>query len=79
MLEAAGYDGFQVAQATVAGRDGARLDCAKHDAGRVSVLREYFVVHGDVRFVLGCQSFIPDEDDALFTAIAERFEVLGQV
>lgn len=75
-LEAAGYGAFLVARSAVAGRDGARLDCAKHDAGRVSALREYFVAHDDVRFVLGCHSFIPDEDDALFTAMAERFEIL---
>ena len=42
-----------------------------------SALREYFVVHDDVRFILGCQSFNPGEDDALFTAMAERFEILG--
>jgi hypothetical protein len=77
VLEAAGYADFRVAQARVAGRAGARLDCAKHDTGRTSALREYFVVHDDVRFVLGCHSFVPDEDDALFAAMAERFEILA--
>ena len=33
-------------------------------------------MHDDVRFILGCQSFNPGEDDALFTAMAERFEIL---
>jgi hypothetical protein len=55
----------------------ARLDCAKHDAGRTSALREYFVAHDDAPFVLGCHSFMPEEDDDLFAAIAERFEILG--
>lgn len=75
-LAAAGYAGFQITQAQVAGRAGARLDCEQHDAGRTHTLREYFVVHNDVRFVLGCRSFTPDEDDALFAAMAERFEIL---
>lgn len=75
-LEAAGYADFHVAQAQVAGRSGARLDCAKRDAGRISALREYFVVHEDVRFVLGCQTFMPEEDDEMFAAVAERFEIL---
>jgi hypothetical protein len=30
-----------------------------------------------VRFVLGCGSYVPDEDDSLFTALAERFEILS--
>jgi hypothetical protein len=76
-LEAAGYADFLVTRARVAGWAGARLDCAKHDAGRTSALREYFVAHDDVRFVLGCHSFVPDEDDALFAEMAERFEILG--
>jgi hypothetical protein len=28
-------------------------------------------------FVLGCGSSVPDEDDALFAQMAERFEFLG--
>jgi len=31
----------------------------------------------DSLFVLGCGSSVPDEDDALFTQMAERFELLG--
>ena len=31
----------------------------------------------DSHFVIGCGSSVPDEDDALFTQIAERFEFLS--
>jgi hypothetical protein len=40
-------------------------------------VREYPVVRDDVRFVLGRHSFAPGEDDELFAAVAERFELLG--
>jgi hypothetical protein len=30
-----------------------------------------------VRFVLGCGLFVPEEDESLFTVMAERFEILG--
>ncbi|GII30988.1 hypothetical protein [Planotetraspora mira] len=76
ILESAGFSDFQITDVEVAGRLAARLDCAKHDAGRVWAVREYFVVHDDVRFCLGCGSSVPEEDDLLFTAIAERFEIL---
>lgn len=76
-LEATGFGEFQITEAQVAGRPGARLDCAKHDAGRIWALREYFVIRDDIRFVLGCGSSVPEEDDSLFTAMAERFEILG--
>jgi hypothetical protein len=76
-LESSGFTDFRITDAQVGGQAGARLDCAKHDAGRVWAVREYFVVHDDVRFVLGCGSSVPEEDDPLFTAIAERFEILA--
>lgn len=76
-LEASGFGDFRIAEAEFAGRPGARLDCAQHDAGRVWAVRQYYVVHEDVRFVLGCGSAAPDEDDDLFTAIADRFEILA--
>jgi hypothetical protein len=74
-LENLGFTDFQIAEAEIAGRAGARLECAKHDAGRVWAVREYFVFHGDVHFCLGCGSAVPEEDDALFTEMAGRFEV----
>ncbi|MFC7640328.1 hypothetical protein ACFQX6_04330 [Streptosporangium lutulentum] len=77
VLEAAGFRDFHIADARIAERTGTRLDCAKHDAGRVWAVRQYFVVHDDVRFTLGCGSFIPEEDDLLFTGMAERFEILN--
>jgi hypothetical protein len=39
-------------------------------------VREYFVVHGDVRFLVGCGSSVPDPDEELFATVAERFEPL---
>jgi hypothetical protein len=75
-LEAAGFGDFVISDADMAGRRAARLDCARHDAGRVWAVREYFVVEDGVRFYLGLGSSVPDADDALFTAMAERFEIL---
>lgn len=75
-LEKVGFGDFRVAETRVAGMSGARLDCAHHDAGRVWAVREYFVIRDGVRFVLGCGTSVPDEDDALFEAMAERFELL---
>jgi hypothetical protein len=75
-LESAGFSDFQITDVEVAGRVAARLDCARHDAGRVWAVREYFVVQDDVRFCLGCGSSVPEEDDLLFASIAERFEIL---
>jgi hypothetical protein len=39
-------------------------------------VREYFVVHGDVRFLVGCGSSVPGEDEELFATVAERFDLL---
>jgi len=76
-LERAGFGDFQITEAEVAGLAGARLDCAKHVAGRTWAVREFFAIHDDVRFVLGCGSSVPDEDEPLFTQMAERFEILS--
>jgi hypothetical protein len=78
-LKAAAFGDFHITDAQIAGQTGARLDCAKYDAGRVWAVRHYFVVHDDVRFTLGCGSFLPEEDDPLFAAMAERFEILNPV
>ncbi len=75
-LAAKGFVDFEIADAEVAGQQGARLDCAKHDAGRTWVVRQYIVVQDTNHFVLGCGSSIPDEDEALFSDVAERFEIL---
>jgi hypothetical protein len=74
-LQAAGFGDFEITEARVAGRAGVRLDCAKGDAGRVWAVREYIVVDDAVRFTLGCGTFVPEDDDPLFTAMAERFEI----
>jgi hypothetical protein len=76
-LETAGFTDFDIADAEFAGRPAIRLDCARHDAGRVWAVREYFLVQDTVRFTLGCGSAVPEEDEPLFTAMAERFEVLN--
>jgi hypothetical protein len=76
-LAAAGFGDFEITEAEVAGQPGARLDCVKRDAGRTWAVREYFVGRDDSHFVLGCGSSVPDEDDALFAQMAERFEFLG--
>lgn len=76
-LERAGFAGFTIADAEVGGRPGARLDCARHDAGRVWAVQEYFVNDGDVTFCVGCGTAIPDEDAPLFAQIVAHFEVLG--
>ncbi len=75
-LESVGFGDFRIAEARVAGRDGARLDCAHHDAGRVWAVREYFAIRDGVRFVLACGTSVPEEDDAVFEAVAARFELL---
>jgi hypothetical protein len=74
-LEHSGFTDFAITETEVAGHPGALLECARHDAGRVWAVREYFVTRGDVGFCVGCGTAVPEEDGALFTEIAERFEV----
>ncbi|MCO6009068.1 hypothetical protein NE236_29250 [Actinoallomurus purpureus] len=75
-LAGIGFVDFQIDDATVADRAGARLGCARHDADRTWTVREYFIVQDGVGFCLGCGSSVPDEDDPLFGAMAERLELL---
>jgi hypothetical protein len=77
VLAAAGFGDFEITGTEVGGQAGARLDCARPGTERTWTVREYFVVRDGVRFVLGCGSYAPDEADALFAAIAERFEILS--
>jgi hypothetical protein len=76
-LERAGFVDFAITDAEVGGRPGARLDCARHDAGRVWAVQEYFLSDGNVSFCVGCGSAVPEEDAPLFAEIVARFEVLG--
>ncbi|WP_226900626.1 hypothetical protein [Nonomuraea phyllanthi] len=76
-LKATGFGEFQITSAEIDGRAGTRLDGVKRDAGRTWAIRQYFVVAHDVCFTLGFGSFMPEEDDWLFTAMAERFEILA--
>jgi hypothetical protein len=75
-LEGAGFTDFQITEAQLAGREASLLECALHDAGRVWAVREYFVSHEDIHFCLAFGSSVPEEDAALFTEIAGRFEIL---
>ena len=43
---------------------------------RVWAVWEYFLVHGDVSFCLGCGTSVPEDDEELFTSIVARFELL---
>jgi hypothetical protein len=75
-LKSVGFGEFHISETQVAGRPGARLECAKHDVGRTWAVREYFVINGEVRFALGCGTSVPDEDDPLFAAMSQRMEIL---
>jgi hypothetical protein len=75
-LESSGFTDFRITDARVGGREGALLECALHDAGRVWAVREYFVAVDGVHFCLGLGSSVPEEDAALFGEIAARFEIL---
>lgn len=75
ILEGSGFVDFQIERVDFAGRPGARLDCVRHDAGRVWAVREYFLIREDAHYCLGCGSAVPGEDDELFTAMAARFRL----
>lgn len=55
-LAQVGFVDFAISDVTIARRAGARLDCARHDAGRTWAVREHFVVENGVSFCLGCGS-----------------------
>ncbi|MDN3350993.1 hypothetical protein [Actinomadura sp. DC4] len=71
----AGFTDFESTGVRLGGRAGMRLDCARHDAGRMWAVREYFVAGNGVYFCLALGSAVPGEDEALFDAMAERFEI----
>jgi hypothetical protein len=75
-LESIGFVDFTLTEVRFCGRDGALLACVKRDAGREWAVREYFAVRDGVPFTLGCGSAVPEEDDPLFAAAADRFELL---
>lgn len=62
----------QIIETTVAGRLEARMDFTRRHAGRVWYARHYFVVRSDIHFIVGCGSSVPEEDEELFAAVAER-------
>jgi hypothetical protein len=76
-LDRSGFVDFTTADAEFGGRPAIRLECARHDAGRTWAVREFFVVHEQVSFCLGCGSSVPEEDEPLFTEMARTFEFLA--
>jgi hypothetical protein len=74
-LVAAGFGDFHLLDTELGGRAAVRLDFARHDTGRVWAVSEYFVAHDGIGFCLGCGSSVPDEDEAVFTTMADLFEV----
>jgi hypothetical protein len=76
-LAEAGFGEFQVTETAVAGRPGARLDCARRDAGRVWAVRQYLVVTDEASLCLGLGSAVPDEDAGLFDEMATRWELIS--
>lgn len=75
-LTASGFGDFEILDARLGDRPAVRLDCARQDAGRVWAVREYFVVRDGVGFCLGCGSSMPEDDEAVFAAMAQSFEIL---
>jgi hypothetical protein len=75
-LAAGGFVELEIADTELGGQAGARLDCAKRDAGRVWSVREYFAVTDGVSFCLGCGSAVLHEDESLFAEMARTFEFL---
>jgi hypothetical protein len=77
-LEGSGFSEFSSAPATLGGVPAVQLSCVKRDAGRVWAVRELFAVQGETELCLGFGTAAPDEDDPIFEAMAERFEILAQ-
>lgn len=75
-LSASGFVELEITDTELGGRPGARLDCARRDAGRVWSVREYFAVTDGVSFCLGCGSAVLEEDEPLFAEMARTFEIL---
>jgi hypothetical protein len=74
-LAASGFVDFEIAEAEWGAGVGARLDCAKHDTGRIWAVREYFAVTDGVGFCLGFGSAVPEEDEQLLIEMAGTFEI----
>jgi hypothetical protein len=75
-LANSGFTDVEITESTMADRPAALLHCARHAAGRTWAVREYLFVDGRISFCLGCGSAVPNEDDALFTSMADGFELL---
>lgn len=75
-LAASLFTDFAIRQVPFAGRPGARLDCARHDAGRVWAVTQFLAVEGTSAFCLALGTIQKQEDETLFVAVADRFELL---
>ena len=75
-LEATGYGNFTLQNTMLGDMPGARLDCDKRDAGRIWAVREYIATLGAVYLNFGTGTATPEDDGALFDAMAQRFEVM---
>jgi hypothetical protein len=74
-LEQTGFVSFHEADARIAGRSAARLDCERRSAGRTWAVREYFAASQNAAWCLGFGSAAPVEDAPLFDRIAAGFEL----
>lgn len=75
-LEATRYGNFSLQDAILGDMPAARLDFDRRDAGRIWAVRQYIVALDAVYFNFGTGTSTPEDDSALFDAMAERFEVL---
>jgi hypothetical protein len=75
-LAAALFTDFTVQPVPFAGRPGRRLDCVRHDAGRVWAVTQFYAVGDASAFCLGFGSTAAQEDESLFVQVAQRFELL---
>jgi hypothetical protein len=80
-LEARGYGDFTRIDVRFAGQPGVALDFVTRNSkgDEIYRTREYFAVRGNAGYVLGMGSRTWDDHLALIEAIAERFELTGQV
>ncbi|MCA1693994.1 MAG: hypothetical protein LC749_04250, partial [Actinobacteria bacterium] len=75
-LEAFGFGNFSLQDTMLGDMPAARLDFDRRDAGRIWAVRQYFVALEAVYLNFSPGTSTPEDDGALFDAMAERFEVL---
>jgi hypothetical protein len=75
-LEMEGFAEFGQREITFAGRPGVELRFPRRDKRRTWVVREHFVVEGNIAVCLAIAAMIPEPDAAFLAAIAQGFELL---